>query len=160
MESWHDFLVAEVGASAALVGLLFVSVSLNLKNILATHGLANRALLALILLGTVLIAASLMLIPDQPRTVLGAEIALIGAAAWIFGTYLDIRSWCEASEDNRHYFMRHLVMDVAAVVPYAIGGVLYASAGSGALYWIAGAMIVSIFTAVMDSWVLLVEIYR
>ena len=36
---WANFFFAEVGASAALVGLLFVAVSINLKRILEVPGL-------------------------------------------------------------------------------------------------------------------------
>ena len=34
MASWENFFIAEVGASAAPAGLIFVGVSINLKRIL------------------------------------------------------------------------------------------------------------------------------
>jgi hypothetical protein len=35
MEPWGGFFIAQVGASAALAGLIFVAVSLNLTKVLA-----------------------------------------------------------------------------------------------------------------------------
>ena len=52
MIGWENFNIAEVGASAALLGLLFVGVSINLARIISLPGLPNRALLALIILLT------------------------------------------------------------------------------------------------------------
>jgi hypothetical protein len=40
---WHDFLIAAVGASAALLGRLFVTVSINLEDILTYPHLPGRA---------------------------------------------------------------------------------------------------------------------
>ena len=40
---WHDLFVAIAGAAAALTGLLFVAVSINLKQILAFPTLPTRA---------------------------------------------------------------------------------------------------------------------
>jgi hypothetical protein len=66
IDAWANFFIAQCGASAALLGLLFVSASLNLSQILAYPQLPGRALLAMLLLLTVLIVASLMLVPGQP----------------------------------------------------------------------------------------------
>jgi hypothetical protein len=46
MEDWHDFLVTAAQAGAALAGLVFVGISINLEMIMANprYGLAGRAL--------------------------------------------------------------------------------------------------------------------
>jgi hypothetical protein len=44
MSGWENFFIAEVGASAALTGLIFVGVSINLARILSFPKLPNRAL--------------------------------------------------------------------------------------------------------------------
>lgn len=49
---WADFFVAASGASAALLGLLFVSLSINLEQILKTSGLTSRAAETMLLLGS------------------------------------------------------------------------------------------------------------
>jgi hypothetical protein len=48
--SWTDFLVAAAGATAALVGLVFVGLSINLKRILALPGVSGRAAETVLLL--------------------------------------------------------------------------------------------------------------
>ena len=42
--AWTDLFVATVGATAALTGLIFVGVSINLTRITAFKGLPERAL--------------------------------------------------------------------------------------------------------------------
>ncbi len=43
MNEWHDIFIATAGASAALTGLIFVEVSINLSRILAIPTLPGRA---------------------------------------------------------------------------------------------------------------------
>jgi|GEM_PF-5291833 len=50
MNGWEKFFIAKVGALAALLGLIFVGVSINLVRIISIPGLPNRALLAFIIL--------------------------------------------------------------------------------------------------------------
>ena len=62
---WTDLFVAAAGASAALAGLIFVAVSINVDRILALPGIPNRALQALVQLIAIVILSILMLAPGQ-----------------------------------------------------------------------------------------------
>jgi modulator of FtsH protease len=79
---WKDLFVASAGASAALAGLVFVAVSINIDRILKFVGLPERALQAVLLLLSVVLVSIIGLIPGQGRIALGAE--LLGEAL-IFG---------------------------------------------------------------------------
>ena len=84
MNEWHDFFLAQAGAAGVLTGLVFVGVSINLEKIVSnpSFGLAGRAAEALILLVAVLMASVLVLVPGQGPGVLGAEVLVVGLAAW------------------------------------------------------------------------------
>ncbi|MGH6989072.1 MAG: hypothetical protein ACREFD_04210 [Stellaceae bacterium] len=47
MDNWHDFLMAEAGAGAALAGLVFVAISINLTKVLENCAISGRAFEAL-----------------------------------------------------------------------------------------------------------------
>jgi modulator of FtsH protease len=52
---WNDLFIAAAGASAALAGLVFVAVSINVERILKGEGLPARAQMTVLLLITVLL---------------------------------------------------------------------------------------------------------
>jgi hypothetical protein len=73
-------------AAAALTGLLFVSLSINLQQILKQVWLPRRAGLTVMLLFETLVIAILGLVPGQPPVALGVELLGLGVGVWLFAT--------------------------------------------------------------------------
>jgi hypothetical protein len=55
---WSGFAFAQVGASAALLGLVVVGLSINLRELIASRPVVNRGAEAVVLLGSVLVTAT------------------------------------------------------------------------------------------------------
>jgi modulator of FtsH protease len=159
--SWSDFFAAQLGASAALTGLLFVGVSINLGKILEGALLPLRAFMALVLLIVVLVLSSLLIMPGQSATAIGIEALAIGTALWAFGTAVEIRGWIHLPpQQHRVTYLGNAVLLQAATLPYMIGGILLLAGDPSAFYWLGVSVILSFVKAMIDSWVLLVEINR
>jgi hypothetical protein len=84
---WKDLFVASAGASAALAGLVFVAVSINVERILKFEGLPERALQTVLLLLSVVLVSIIGLIPGQGHAAIGAE--LLGEAL-VFGAAIAV----------------------------------------------------------------------
>ena len=160
MIGWENFFIAEVGASAALLGLIFVGVSINLTRIISLPGLPNRALLALIILLTILVMCSLLLIPGQSQTLVGIELLVVGLIVWITATRLDIMILLKKEPQYRSSYMFNMALTQSALLPYIVAGIIVLTRGAGGLYWLVPAIIISFIKAILDAWVLLVEINR
>jgi hypothetical protein len=78
----ESFGVAEVGAPAALAGLLVVAASINLTRTLELPQAVSRLAKTLVLFATVLLVGSLLLAQGQTNHVLGAEMAVLGQSRW------------------------------------------------------------------------------
>ena len=89
---WEELFLAEAGASAALAGLLFVAISINLTKILEVRGLVGRAGEAIVLLVAVLVVSTLVLVPDQVRIALGSELLVTGLLAWSILVVIHVRA--------------------------------------------------------------------
>lgn len=152
--------MAEVGASAALAGLIFVGVSINLTKILSLPNLPGRAFEALLLLLAVLVVCSLLLVPGQPQNLVGIEVLLIGLTIWVTIILFDIHIWKNTEAEYRAVYRRIIVVNQAALLPYVISGLWILLYGFSGIYWLVPAMILSFVLAIMDAWVLLVEINR
>ena len=154
---WSDFFVAAAGATAALSGLIFVAVSINLDRILAGKGVADFAMVTLLLLLGVLLVSLLGLIPGQSVATYGWEL-LAGGALWGAMTSSRIRRSVDW-EGERHLLSR-IALPVAGTIPLAIGAVSMIAGTGGGLYWIAAGIVATIFCAVINAWIVLVEILR
>ncbi len=158
--AWAGFFSAEVGASAALAGLIFVAVSINLAQIVKLKQLVSRSAKALLSLMAVLFASSLCLVPQLSRSILGYELTALGVVIWAATTF----SQYGAARKNRYIGATekvfHFVLTELAAIPFVAGGLSLAWGFGGGLYWLAAGTVFSLANALFDAWVLLIEIQR
>jgi modulator of FtsH protease len=152
---WDNFLVAEVGASAALLGLLFVAVSINLTQILKYSHLPARALEALGALLCVLVVATLLLVPGQSTFAYGVEMAATGFLTWAGQTRALF-----ASGKSVHALALRILLNQLPALSFLIGGIQMAAGSPSGIYWIVPGTLLSLLASVSAAWVLLVEIQR
>jgi modulator of FtsH protease len=155
---WTDLFVASAGASAALTGLLFVAVSLNIKDILENKILPGRALQTLLLLLSAVVVSLVSLVPGQSTTALGVELLVFGLGFGGWAIVLAVRSVKEARQYVHPLF--HFGLIAPGTVPPVIGAVSLIAHSGGGLYWTAGGIIGALLGAAVNAWVLLVEILR
>jgi hypothetical protein len=160
MSGWENFFIAEVSASAALTGLIFVGVSINLIKIIAIPGLPGRAFEALLVLVAVLITSSLMLVPGQTWTLIGIEVLVIGGLVWGTNTYLQVNIWRQMEAQYHRRFIQQIAINQVATLLLVIAGILVLAQGANGLYWLVPGFIFCILAAFLDAWVLLIEINR
>jgi modulator of FtsH protease len=157
---WNDFFMAQVGATAALAGLVVVAISINLQRILSFPQLPGRAAEMLILLVGALLACSFALLPGQTPEVFGGEI--LGAGFLMTATPIVIQARqlpLMKTQPLTWWLWRHLI-GLCASVPVLIGGILLVGGARSGLYWLAAGIMATLAATVWNAWVLLVEILR
>jgi len=161
LADWSNFFAAEVGASAALSGLLMVAVSINLARILSLPQLPGRAGETLMLLVGTLIVSSLALVPGQPIEWLGGKILVVGAVMSGTAIVFPVRivNAIDPAERWGRFYLRVLLTQLASL-PVVIGGIMLLTGALGGLYWVTAGVILCLFVGVLNAWVLLVEIIR
>ena len=156
---WSDLFVATAGAGAALAGLVFVAVSINIERILKFENLPERALETVILLLGVVIVSIAGLVPGQDNVALGIELLALGLIlTFVVGRLLV--SARPTGNEPRLWLTTRLGMLAWATLPYAIGGLSVLVTNGAGLYWVAFGIVGALIAAVANAWVLLVEILR
>jgi modulator of FtsH protease len=148
-----------VGASAALAGLIFVSVSLNLTKVLGSPHLPMRAFQALVVLLEILFMSSLAIVP-QSLMWLGGEVLTLGTAVWIMALNCDRKTYIVAGATYRQRTVQRMILSQVAALLFVGGGIAILISGVVGVYWLVPAVICSYLIAMLDAWVLLVEINR
>jgi len=156
---WTNFLIAETGAAAALAGLLFVAVSINLNKIIEYPGVAGRAAEGLVLLMGVVFIGTFGLAPNQSEKVLGCEIFAVGAVMWVTTVKL------QTSQVTRRkhvwwWLASRITMAQFATLSFCIAGILLIVGHPDGMYWLIPACAFSFIASTISAWVLLIEILR
>lgn len=157
---WEGLFLAQASASAALAGLLFVAISINLARILQGTGLPGRAGEAMVLLVAVLVVSSLALVPGQSPTVLGVELLAAGLAVWTLLAVIHVRAVRSGAGPSPPVLAGRIAIVQVAVLPLLAAGVSLLLRAGGGLYWLVPGLLLCLVVAVLDAWVLLIEILR
>jgi modulator of FtsH protease len=160
MERWANYFLATAGGSAALTGLIFVAVSLNLQRILSFKQLPDRALGSLVLLVNVFTISSFSLIAVQSIQFLGTEILLLDIFIWIVLTRKDMMNYRRINAAFRSKYSGIIVFTQFAILPFILAGIFLLCKSETGIYFLIPGITFSFFKSLMDAWVLLVEINR
>ena len=159
-EPWSEFAAGTAGAAAALAGLLFVAVSINIQTILAGSRITGRAAQAMVFLVTPVFLSLAVLVPGQPDTALAIELLAIVAVAGP-ALLLQARPAARAVEQPRSSWMVTSVVPSAIVALAPVVAAIGLLTGSlGGLYWLPAAVACALGGGLVNAWVLLVEILR
>jgi hypothetical protein len=120
LDAWHDFYVITGGGAAALVGLMFVVISIG-PQIGARSRESVRAFVSptVVFFASVLVIASIMTMPTLGTTARGGALALIGAAGVVLllraGIYPQVRDHKLGVEDLVCYLVLPLLAYIAVL---------------------------------------------
>jgi modulator of FtsH protease len=156
---WQNFFVAEVGAAAALTGLLFVAVSINLKQILSFPKLPARAAETLSLLLLVVAVSSLALAP-QTSEALGIEVITCAGLMSLAVLLVQLRHGPDDPADPAWWFVSRIANIQLPALLFLAGGIALTIRYGYGLYFMLAGTLTAFLGAVYNAWVLLVEIIR
>ncbi len=160
MEGWTNFCVAQIGASAALAGLVFVGVTINLDEIMATPHLPNHALGAVLALAIVLAECSVLLAPHQSPFRAGLTILLLALAFWLGLSVLQLNTFRKTPQQYRHGQLVQIALAQLATLSFVLAGAWVLLLDEGGLGWFLPGVLLCYLVALTQSWVLLIEIKR
>jgi Na+/H+ antiporter NhaD/arsenite permease-like protein len=156
--TWDTFATITGGAAAALIGLLFVAVSIRIDYIARSQELRNRAAQTLSLFGTVLIISVLMAIPGQGYRPLGIELLVLAVIAGAGLYVLDRRAKTSRSNQAIAPVLEAVTPStVTSVLLLAAGIVLVLGARAG-LYVLVAPVLAALVCGIASTWLFLIKI--
>jgi hypothetical protein len=165
LEAWSGFFAAQVASAAALAGLLFVALSVNLTRILQYPWLPARAAQTLVVLMAALIESSVALFPVASARPAVDAICALSVVAYVFAWRLSevfqkVRPDRRTRPDEYRPLILNIVVFHFATVPQLVGSLLVICGSPNGYYWIATGVAMALVFGMFNSWVLLVEILR
>jgi len=159
IEDWGNFGAVAGAASGALIGLLFVAISLNRDRIARHSALRASALQTLMVFMLPLIIALLLVTPRQPSWVLGVEIIFLGVIHGLGLAVVGRRKRTVGGELNSH-----LAGLIDVITPNLLTTVFVLAAGASivagyanGLYCLVPAVVLALIGGVANAWLFLIR---
>jgi hypothetical protein len=158
--AWSTYLSVLAESAATLTGLVFVALSINLTRILSTPFLPGRAAESVMQLLGVLLVSTCVLIPGQPRIMLGAEVLFFSLVLLALQAAIQIRYLTTQTGNPQWWGVVRVAQTLLSNVPLCVAGVLLLYDSPAALYWLPPGCLFSLISGVAGAWILLIEILR
>lgn len=159
---WHDFYIVAGTASATLVGLLFVGLSLHLRVVIASSEVRSLARVTLANFGAVLFVALFMVIPED-RSTAAIELIASGVASLLIATPSLLGAFQSGGRrlqmqgrDRARLILRFGLSAASYLAIIVAGAVLFSSLG--AFTWLVVAIVVLLIVSLRNTWDLLVTV--
>jgi hypothetical protein len=153
---WLSFGEALGAVAGALVGLLFVAVSVKSDVLAASLSLSSRAAETLVLFMTSVLIAVLLVAP-QPPAALGWELLAVGVASGVALFILDRRAG-HGSDQGVARFIERFSPNAITAVLVGVAGLTFLLKTGGGLYWLIPAAVASLLGGVVNAWLFLVKL--
>jgi hypothetical protein len=158
LRAWGTFAEVCGTASASLIGLLFVAVSIRIDIIAPSQELRNRAAQTLSLFGTVLIIAILTAVPGQPIPALGAELTALATVTAGGLIVLDRRAKAHTGSQAITRVLELLTPTKIVSLTLLVSGALLAFGVHDGLYALIVPVLVALTGGVTSAWLFLTKI--
>ncbi len=142
--AWQNFYIMIGTANAAITGLLFVALSMHLKEILSHPIYKPRAIVVLVILTTQIIISAIALAP-QPREAMGWEILILNLAFLA----LNVRYRAPAR------ITPGSALTIAFRVIYLLASVSLITGVGGGFYILGGILTLTVVRSISNCWTLL-----
>lgn len=158
---WSNFFVAQCGAAAALIGLLFVALSINLQRIMSESYLVDRVAESILVFLGLLWFSIFGMVPHQSLAVFGAETLASGIVVWALTTKLHVAAIRRhPSQVKTKFLIQRIVQTQIATLSTIVAGILMLAGHDSGLFWLIPASVVAYAAGIANAWVLTVEILR
>jgi hypothetical protein len=151
LKEWGGFAMVAGGAAAALLGLLFVAVSIRVNVIAGSAELRNRAAQTGALFLTVVLATLLLDVPQQERA-LGVEFLVLTAVTGGTLHLLDRHAVVVSASARIGRVIDAVNPNTLTCVLLAASGLTLLLGGAWGLYVFAAAVIVVLVGGVTNAW--------
>ena len=153
---WLSFGEALGAVAGALVGLLFVAVSVKSDVLAASRSLSSRAAQTLVLFMTSALVAVLLVAP-QPPAALGSELLAVAVVSGAALLILDRRAGHDSDQGVARFIERFSPNAITAVL-VGVAGLTFLLKAGGGLYWLIPATVASLLGGVVNAWLFLVKL--
>lgn len=157
MAGWSDFTVITGGAAAALVGLLFVAVTLRIDELSRAPDLRSRAAQTLTLFAVALVVAIVLTVPDQLEWVLGAELIAIAVLGGAVMLALNSRAQKVSHQNPIARLLDKYGTNAMTIALIGIAGVATIFKAKWGIYLLVPAQLAALVGGVLSAWLFLTK---
>ena len=156
-ELWQSLFEMCALAAVTLAGLIFVGLSINLRNVVSSPVHLARAREALVALTVLLTVAIFVLIPEQGRTAVGIELLALSVLVWVLSLRLEWSTVHHLAKRKRRSWVIRLIGLDSAILCITLAGAGLVTRRMGGLLWLVPTILICLIWSTYNAWSLMID---